>query len=95
MKDIVGTETTIKETKQKSVKDTVGTETAIKETKQMSVKVIIGIGFGCMTAFIFFLFLVFYLRRRNNRLKQVVKDEVTPLRYLEFLKTNIQLIAED
>ena len=28
-------------------------------------------------------------------LKQVVKDEVTPLRYLEYPKTNIQLIAEN
>ena len=61
----------------------------------MSVKVIVGIGFGSVTAFILFMFLIFYLQRRNNRLKQVVKDEVTPLRYLEYSKTNIQLVAEN
>ena len=61
----------------------------------MSVKVIVGIAFGCITAFIFFGFLIFYLQRRNNRLKKVNKDEVTPLRYLEYLKTNIQLVPEN
>ena len=61
----------------------------------MSVKVIVGIGFGSVTPFILFMFLIFYLQRRNNRLKQVVKDEVTPLRYLEYSKTNIQLVAEN
>ena len=75
--------------------DSAPTQTAIKEPKLMNLKVIIGIGFGCVTAFVFFIFLILFLQRRNNRLKQVVKDEVTPLRYLEYSKTNIQLVAEN
>ena len=57
------------------------TETGIKDNnKEKVIKVIIGIAVSCMTALMLFIFTILYLRRRSNRLQQVVTDEVIPLR---------------
>ena len=57
------------------------TETAINDNKKERViKVIIGSAVSCMTALMLFIFTILYLKRRSNRLQQVVKDEVIPLR---------------
>ena len=57
------------------------TETAINDNeKERVIKVIIGSAVSCMAALMLFLFTILYLKRRSNRLQQVVKDEVMPLR---------------
>ena len=57
------------------------TETTINDNKKERViKVIIGSTVSCMTALMLFLFTILYFKRRSNRLQQVVKDKVIPLR---------------
>ena len=57
------------------------TETTINDNKKERViKVITGSTVSCMTALMLFLFTVLYFKRRSNRLQQVVKDKVIPLR---------------
>ena len=57
------------------------TEIDINDNKKKRViKVIIGSLVSCMTALIIFIFTIVYFRRRSNRLQQVIKDEVIPLR---------------
>ena len=49
-----------------------------------SMKVLVGSAIGCITALVFFILVILYLRRRYIRLKeqkeQKVKDEAAPLR---------------
>ena len=49
-----------------------------------SMKIIVGSAIGCITALVFFILVILYLRRRYIRLKeqkeQKVKDEAAPLR---------------
>ena len=57
------------------------TETTINDNKKERViKVIIVSTVSCMTALMLFIFTILYFKRRSNRLQQVVKDEVIPLR---------------
>ena len=57
------------------------TEIGIKENnKERVIKVIIGSVVSSMTALIIFIFTIFYFRRKSNRLQQVIKDKVVPLR---------------
>ena len=56
-------------------------EIGIKDNnKEKIIKIIIGSAVSCMTALMLFIFTILYFRRRSNRLQQVVKDEVMPLR---------------
>ena len=49
-----------------------------------SMKILVGSAIGCITALVFFILVILYLRRRYIRLKeqkeQKVKDEAAPLR---------------
>ena len=57
------------------------TETTINDNKKERViKVIIGSTVSWMTALMLFIFTILYFKRRFNRLQQVVKDKVIPLR---------------
>ena len=57
------------------------TETGINDSnKERVIKVITGSAVSCMAALMLFIFTILYLKRRSNRLQQVVKDEVIPLR---------------
>ena len=48
--------------------------------KERVIKIIIGSAVSCMTALIIFIFTILHFRRRSNRMQQVIKDEVIPLR---------------
>ena len=56
------------------------TEIGIKDNNKENIKIIIGSAVSCMAALMLFIFTILYFRRRSNRLQQVVKDEVMPLR---------------
>ena len=55
--------------------DSPPTKTDIKD-RWRSIKVIVGSAVGCITALVFFILIILYLRRRCKRLEPEVKDEV-------------------
>ena len=57
------------------------TESSINDNnKERVIKVITGSTVSCMTALMLFIFTILYLKRRSNRLQQVLKNEVITLR---------------